>query len=135
MPTLTALEVICLHSAENGVPQPIIDQIRHNRDCAIAMLELSREYGITLLCGTDSGNSPIMQYGQYHGLEMDLLMEHADLFPQEAIKAATSDNALTFGLEGKLGALAPDYMADLIVLKACELTQPMPFRYGHREAS
>lgn len=153
MPTLAALEVICRHGAENGVPQPIIDQIRHNRDCAIAMLELSREYGITLLCGTDTGNGSIMQYGKYHGLEMDLLMEYAGLSPQEAIKAATSDNALTLGLEGKLGALAPGYMADLIVVKADpakgfasihdpqnlehvvkagELTQPMPFRYGHR---
>ncbi len=89
-------------------------------------------------------------------LKMDLLMEYAGLSPQEAIKAATSDNARTLGLEGKLGALAPSYMADLIVVKADpakefasihdpqnfehvvkagELTQPMPFRYGHREAS
>lgn len=156
MPTLSALEVICRHGAEYGIPQPIIDQVCRNRDCAIAMLELSREYGITLLCGTDTGNSQIMKYGKYHALEMDLLMEYAGLSPQEAIKAATSDNALTLGLEGKLGALTPGYMADLIVVrtdpakgfasihdpqnlehvvKAGELTKLIPFRHARQGAS
>ena len=42
------------------------------------MLERARALGITILCGTDSGNSPLMPYGQLHAHEPEILIA-ADL--------------------------------------------------------
>jgi len=117
MPTLAALEVIALDGLAAGIPVGIVDKIKHNLDCAIKMVELTNEYGITLLCGTDTGNSPIMEYGCYHALELDLLMKYGGYKPEMAIKAATSDNALSIGLLGKTGAIAKGYLADFLVLE------------------
>jgi len=117
MPTLAALEVIAFNGAAAGIPERVVDQIKRNLDCAIKMVELTNEYGITLICGTDSGNSPIMEYGRYHALELDLLIKYGGYTPEMAIKAATSDNALSIGLPGKTGAIAKDYLADFLILK------------------
>jgi len=117
MPSLAALEVICRQGKEGGISQSVIDKICHNRDCAITMLGLAKDYGVMLLCGTDTGNTSIMKYGKYHALELDMLVKYAGYSPEMAIKAATSDNAITVGLEGKTGAIASGYMADLIILR------------------
>ncbi|ADZ91368.1 metal-dependent hydrolase family protein [Marinomonas mediterranea] len=117
MPTISALEVVCNYGNEHGVPQSIIDKMRYNLDQSIIMLELAKEFNIKLLCGTDSGNSPIMKYGKYHALELDMLVKYAGYSPEMAIKAATSDNAITLGMEGKIGAIAINYIADLIIMK------------------
>ncbi|HET7314635.1 amidohydrolase family protein [Salinisphaera sp.] len=116
MPSLAALEVICTEGPEIGLDQSLIDQVKRNRDLAIEMLEISQRLGITLLCGTDTGNSPIMKYGKYHALEPQLLVRYAGYTPAEAIKAATSDNAISIGRFGSTGAVAEGYEADLLIL-------------------
>mgnify|MGYP000153253089 CR=1 FL=1 len=58
-----------------------------------------------------------MKYGKYHALELDMLVKYAGYSPEMAIKAATSDNAITLGMEGKVGAIAINYIADLIIIK------------------
>lgn len=116
MPSLAALEVICRHGRDHGIPNFVIDQAQLNLDAAVVMLELARKYEITLLCGSDTGNSPIMAYGQYHALEMELLVNYAGYTSEEAIKACTSDNALSIGLPNQVGAVACGYLADLLVL-------------------
>jgi imidazolonepropionase-like amidohydrolase len=82
------------------------------------MLEQARRLGITLLCGTDSGNSPLMPYGELHAHEPEILVRYAGYTPMEAIVACTRDNAFVMGLEGEVGVLAAGKLADVILLTA-----------------
>jgi hypothetical protein len=43
-------------------------------------------------------------------------MQYAGLSSLEAIQAGTSNAAVTIGLEGQTGAVAPDMLADLLVI-------------------
>jgi imidazolonepropionase-like amidohydrolase len=94
-----------------------MDHIRRHWESAIRMLERARALGITIMCGTDSGNSPLMPYGQLHAHEAEILVRYGGYTPMEAIVAATRNTAFALGLEDDLGTLQPGKLADIIVLK------------------
>lgn len=72
--------------------------------------------GVPILAGTDEAN-PYCFAG--FGLHDELaLLVKAGLTPLEALRAATSSPARYFGWEEKLGAVAPEMEADLVVLDA-----------------
>jgi imidazolonepropionase-like amidohydrolase len=104
--------------SEFGRSSREVDRIKRNWDGAVRMLEQARQLGIKLLCGTDSGNSPLMPYGELHAHEVEILVRYGGYSPLEAITACTRDSAYVMGLEGELGILAPGKLADLIVLTA-----------------
>jgi imidazolonepropionase-like amidohydrolase len=72
------------------------------------------EAGIPILAGTDPPNLEI-NYGTDLYKELELLSE-AGLSNLEVLKAATSNIALSFGLEDK-GFVKPGYLADLLLLE------------------
>jgi imidazolonepropionase-like amidohydrolase len=76
----------------------------------------ARKLGIKLLIGTDTGNNTFMRYGELHAKELEIFVKYGGYSPLEAIVAATRDNAYAVGLEGRLGALEPGKLADVIVL-------------------
>jgi imidazolonepropionase-like amidohydrolase len=69
------------------------------------------------MCGTDSGNSPLMPYGQLHAHEAEILVRYGGYTPMEAIIASTRNTAFALGLEDELGVLAAGKLADIIILK------------------
>ncbi|MEE4146816.1 MAG: amidohydrolase family protein [Halieaceae bacterium] len=87
---------------------------REISDSAV-MLKRAFDAGIPLLCGTESGFS-ITPYGEWHYRELEVFVNDIGLTPLEAIKAATSDNALALRLEGDTGAIAAGRLADIIVV-------------------
>jgi imidazolonepropionase-like amidohydrolase len=118
MPTMTFLQRGVTVGSEFGRSSREVDRIKRNWDGAVRMLEQARQLGIKLLCGTDSGNSPLMPYGELHAHEVEILVRYGGYSPLEAITACTRDSAYVMGLEGELGVLAPGKLADLIVLTA-----------------
>ena len=70
---------------------------------------------MTFALGTDAGFA-VTPYGEWHARELELLMEYAGLSPLEAIQAATANNAVTLGMEGEVGELAPGALADVLVV-------------------
>ena len=118
MPTMTFLQRGIAVGREFGRSTREVDRIKRNWDGAVRMLEQARKLGITLLCGTDSGNSPLMPYGELHAHEPEILVRYGGYTPMQAIVACTRDNAFVMGLDGELGVLAPGKLADLIVLTA-----------------
>jgi imidazolonepropionase-like amidohydrolase len=68
------------------------------------------------MCGTDSGNSPLMPYGQLHAHEAEILVRYGGYTPLEAIAASTKNTAFAMGLEDDLGVLAAGKLADVIIL-------------------
>ncbi|MGH8598875.1 MAG: amidohydrolase family protein, partial [Gammaproteobacteria bacterium] len=95
------------------------DQIRtlFQREIAESAEMLRRAFaaGVPLLCGTESGFS-LTPYGDWHYRELEVFVRDLGLTPLQAIACATSHNAFALRLEGRTGALAAGYLADLLVV-------------------
>ena len=116
MPTMTFLKNALEVGRERGRSEQDLDMIRRNLESAVRVLQRSRELGLKVLCGTDSGNSPIMPYGELHANEAELMVSYGGYSPMQAIVASTRDNAFAVGLEGQVGTVQPGWLADLIIL-------------------
>jgi imidazolonepropionase-like amidohydrolase len=118
MPTLTFLVHVLEMGRDSGRGQRELDTIKRHVEGGVQVLEQARALGITVLCGTDSGNSPPMPYGELHANEAEILVRYGGYTPLQAISACTRENAFVVGLEHDLGVLQPGKLADLIVLDA-----------------
>ncbi|MDH3602049.1 MAG: amidohydrolase family protein [Candidatus Tectomicrobia bacterium] len=118
MPTMTFLARGVEVGLEYGRSQHAVDAMKRHLDGAIHVLQRARQLGITLLCGTDSGNSPLMPYGDLHANEMEMLVQYGGYTPLEAISACTRDTAFAVGLENEVGTLEAGKLADLILVTA-----------------
>ena len=116
MPTITFLERAAEVGGPYGRGNREMDRIKRNLEGAVAMLENTRELGVKVLCGTDTGNSPLMPYGELHANEADIMVRYGRYSPMEAILACTRDNAFAVGLEGEVGEISPGNLADLLIL-------------------
>ena len=118
MPTMTFLARGVEAGREYGRSQHAVDAMKRHLDGAIHVLQRARQLGITLLCGTDSGNSPLMPYGELHANEMEMLVQYGGYTPLAAISACTRDTAFAVGLEHEVGTLEAGKLADLILVTA-----------------
>ena len=118
MPTMTFLFEALSVGKERGRSDEELDVIRRHAESAVNVLQTARSLGVKVLCGTDSGNSPVMPYGELHGNEAEVMVKHGGYTPMEAIVANTRDNAYAVGLEGELGEIQPGKLADLLILDA-----------------
>jgi imidazolonepropionase-like amidohydrolase len=116
MPTMTFLQRALEVGHMFGRGPRELDMIKRNWESAVGMLERARALGITILCGTDSGNSPLMPYGQLHAHEPEILVRYGGYTPLEAIAACTRNNAFVMGLEHDVGVLEAGRLADIILL-------------------
>lgn len=118
MPTMTFLFEALAVGKEKGRSDEELDIIRRNAESAMSVLETARNFGVKVLCGTDSGNSPVMPYGTLHAHEAEVMVKYGGYTPMQAITANTRDNAYAVGLEGELGVIQPGKLADLLILDA-----------------
>jgi imidazolonepropionase-like amidohydrolase len=135
MPTMTFLQRALDVGPEFGRGPREMDMIKRNWDSAVRMLERARALGITIMCGTDSGNSPLMPYGQLHAHEAEILVRYGGYTPLEAIAAGTRNTAFAMGLEDELGTIAPGMLADIIVLKSDPLADIRVLQGGQHLAA
>ncbi len=118
MPTMTFLFEALQIGKEKGRSEEELDIIRRNAESACNVLQTARNFGVKVLCGTDSGNSPVMPYGALHANEAEVLVKYGGYTPMEAIVANTRENAYAMGLEGELGTIEAGKLADLLILDA-----------------
>ena len=116
MPTMTFLKHAIEVGRDFGRSDREVDQIKHNLEGSYSMLEHARALGIKVLCGTDSGNSTVMPYGELHANEMEIMVKYGGYTPMEAIVANTKENAFAVGLEGELGTIEAGKLADILIL-------------------
>ena len=116
MPTITFLKHAVEVGRDFGRSDIEVDQIKHNLEGGYSMLQQARAMGVKVLCGTDSGNSPLMPYGELHANEMEVLVKYGGYAPMEAIVANTRDNAFAVGMEGELGTIEAGKLADILIL-------------------
>jgi imidazolonepropionase-like amidohydrolase len=117
MPTMTFLQHALEVGHQFGRGALELDIIKRNWESSVRMLEQARAMGITIMCGTDSGNSLLMQYGQLHAHELEILVRYGGYTPMEAIVACTRNTAFAVGLENDVGVVEAGRLADLIILK------------------
>jgi imidazolonepropionase-like amidohydrolase len=119
LPTATFLAVVCELGKQQrvGAEQVQLDFNRMQRhyDLLGELMHKARKLGIRLLVGTDTGNNSFTRHGELHAKELEIFVKHGGYSPMEAIVAATRDNALAVGLDGKVGQIAPDQLADIAV--------------------
>jgi len=116
MPTMTFLQRAADVGRETGRSDAEVDLVKRNLEGSVQMLEHARNLGVKILCGTDSGNSPLMPYQELHANEAEILVRYGRYSPMEAIVACTRDNAFAVGLEDQVGMIEPDKLADIIIL-------------------
>ena len=116
MPTLTFLEHASEYGRDFGRNDREVDQMKYNLEGGATVLQRARELGLKVLCGTDSGNSPVMPYGELHANEPGIMVKYGGYTPLEAISACTRDNAFVVGLEDDLGVIEAGKLADLLIL-------------------
>jgi imidazolonepropionase-like amidohydrolase len=120
LPTMTFLAMVVEASGRYGreMIQMDVGRMKRHFDRLIRVVERARRLGITILCGTDTGNNVFMPFGELHAKELEIFVTYCGFTPMEAISAATRDNAFAVGLEHDVGVLEPGRLADVLVLTA-----------------
>ncbi len=115
VPTFTFQANLADFGHQIGASAVLIDNFRREIDDSVAMLNKARAAGVPLICGTESGFS-MTPYGQWHYREMEVFVKALGFSALDAIRAGTSEAARALGLYGQTGAIAPNYMADIIAV-------------------
>src|SRR5262245_13301271 len=118
LPTMTFLAMVLEAGDRYGqdVIQLDVSRMKRHFEGLVRVVERARQLGITILCGTDTGNNFFMPFGELHAKELEIFVRYCGFTPLEAIAAATRDNAFAVGLEHDVGVLEAGRLADLIIL-------------------
>lgn len=135
MPSLTFLFRALEIGREHGRSDDELDRIKRSQEGCVETLERTRALGIKVLSGTDSGNSPIMPYGELHAHEPEIFVRYGGYTPMEAIVACTKSNAFAVGLEDDLGEITEGKLADMIILTADPLADIRVLQGGRNLAA
>ena len=110
VPTLATYESLGRRGASLGLPRVSLDKLGAVSDAGVASLEILRDAGVKTGFGTDL-------LGAMHEDQLTEFGIRARALPNvEILRQATSLNAEMLGRSGELGTVAPDALADLIVV-------------------
>lgn len=107
-PTLAAGDAVRQYRGwRKGVePEPV--EIRQKR----ASFRAALDAGVTICFGGDAG---VYAHGD-NARELELMVDYG-MAPAQVLLAATSGNARIFGIDGRVGAIRPGLLADLIAVE------------------
>ena len=104
-------------AANVAKPTPENEKLIMHADWQIEMLQRLVKEGVTIMAGTDTPIYFLTPGNSLH-LELETLVEKGGMTPQQALEAATLTPARYFNLQGKLGTIEPNKIADLVLLNA-----------------
>lgn len=111
VPTLMALEGVS-EGLGKGVYTPVVEaKIRAVQPLMASLVSRARQYGVTVVFGTDAG---VYQHGR--NAEELGLMKKQGMTDREVLASATTGAAKVLGMESQIGRLAPGYSADIIAV-------------------
>ena len=109
-PTIILARTRDHHLAEKGVPTTVDGYfVPHYRK--------AYEAGVRMGCGCDSG-APGVPWGPSLHAELGEYVYGLGMPPLEAIKCATQNNAIIFGIDHKVGTIKEGMLADILVVGA-----------------
>jgi imidazolonepropionase-like amidohydrolase len=114
-PTFTFLANLCDHGSLVGAASDMVDVFRGEIQATAAVLRSAFDAGVPILCGSESG-FVLTPYGEWHAREMEVLVDELGLTPLEAIRCATHNGAIAMRMNGRVGRIAPDHVADVVVV-------------------
>ena len=115
-PVLTSPWIGVEHGAAGrSFGERVRDRLWAQLDTSFQMIRNARDRGIAIMSGSDTGNASAFSHGKWHGKEAELFVKEVGMTPIEAILANTSGNAWLLGLEGEVGVIAPDRLADIVI--------------------
>ncbi|AWR93730.1 metal-dependent hydrolase family protein [Acidianus brierleyi] len=115
-PTLSIQEVIYRHGKEIGVDEWGLEKIAMVRDSISSVVKKAKDYGITIITGTDLGFETGLEdidIGK-NWMEIVLLIEIGGLTPVEALRAATYNSSIAININS--GLIDSGKEADLIII-------------------
>lgn len=110
VPTMAVIFAISEMGKKLGFPAQSQEKIEYARQRAIAGMESMRKAGVRVGFGTDLLGETYVQQRREFTLRSEVFS------PLEILRQATSNNAAVLQQEGKLGCIAADAHADLIVV-------------------
>jgi imidazolonepropionase-like amidohydrolase len=115
VPTFTFQANLAEFGSAVGADPMLQDMFRREIADSAATLQRLHAAGVPLLCGTEGGFS-LTPLGDWNYRELEVFVRDLGFTPLQAIRAATFDAARALRMEGKVGLIAPDQLADLIVI-------------------
>ncbi len=115
VPTFTFQANLADYGDRIGASRYLQDVFKREIADSSVMLRRAYDAGVPMLCGTESGFS-LTPYGEWHYRELEVFVRDLGFTPLEAIKAATSANAVALRLDGETGAIEEGRLADIIVV-------------------
>lgn len=113
LPTLSSGANIIERGTAAGIPDWVVEKAKRFRPLRLESLSRAKAAGVKVAFGTDSG-VPFNLHGK-NAFEL-IHIQEIGLSPAEALIAATSLNAEMLGLDGRVGTIAPGFVADLIIV-------------------
>jgi imidazolonepropionase-like amidohydrolase len=114
-PTFTLLGNLADYGEKVGTAPELLEVFRAEIDTTGKMIHKAHQAGVPILAGSETGFA-VTPVGEWHGRELELLVEYAGLSPMEAITAATANGAKAMRAEGEVGTLEVGRRADVLVL-------------------
>jgi imidazolonepropionase-like amidohydrolase len=111
VPTLVVYRRVVQHAAEVGISAFHLEKAREVLATGTRSLEVAQRAGVRMALGTDLFRAP----KQYQAEE--LLIRAEALPAAEVLRQATIHGAEVVRMQGRLGRIAEDYLADLLVVE------------------
>jgi len=114
IPTFAIVEAIINGGTEFGVPEFSLNKARKVMEAHINSISKAWQAGVKIGLGTDYMSDPMSPMGK-NAIELDIYVK-AGRSPMDAIVSATKINSEALGIDGRLGTLEPDKLADVLVV-------------------
>ncbi|MDG1215960.1 MAG: amidohydrolase family protein, partial [Luminiphilus sp.] len=116
VPTFTFQANLADFGAAIGSDENLREVFRAEITESVGTLRAAFDAGVPLLTGSESGFS-LTPCGDWHYRELQIFVEDLGMTPLQAINSATQQGARALKLEGQLGCIKPDYLADILVFE------------------
>lgn len=115
-PTLTIQELIFKYGKQIGVDEWGLQKITSVRESIANVVRKAKEYGVTIISGTDLGFETGLEEIEMgkNWMETVLLVERGGLSPIEALRASTYNAAMAIGINAGVIEIGKD--ADIIII-------------------
>ena len=110
VPTLATYSALAAHGREFGLPEDSYRKVFDVLDAGLHALEMAHQAGIPIAYGTD------LLGGMHEDQLTEFTLRSQVQRPVDILRSATTTAARLLRMEGRIGVIAPDALADVLIL-------------------